>query len=248
MGPKNVTTDRNIPYRDKACVAEMSKKRVKGGSSEILHNRDPILGLINDSLVADTALERLISSINVKEEAPRRINNGKAKANMAHRKGAVSKVVSNSMHSMVTSENLARTLNVGLHKADKMFRNTTQCGIRTAVHPISRKYRINHLDLCRKYTSGIWCMDWMTSATKSITQCKGAFVSFNRTLPEVYPKESNKIMQAAETLRELCEDVGILENLKSDRAPELYGKESSYINLCQVQANQSNLCRARALQ
>ena len=102
MGPKNVTTDRNIPYRDKACVAEMSKKRIKGGSSEILHNRDPILGLINDSLVADTALERLISSINVKEEAPRRINNGKAKANMAHRKGAVSKVVSNSMHSMVT--------------------------------------------------------------------------------------------------------------------------------------------------
>ena len=110
--PKNVTTDRKIPYRDKACVAGISRKRIKGGLSEILHNRDLILGFINDSLVVDTALERLISEINVKEAAPRRINNGKAKANMAHRKGTVSKVVSNSMYSMVTHEHLARTLTI----------------------------------------------------------------------------------------------------------------------------------------
>ena len=38
-------------------------------------------------------------------------------------------------------------------------------------------------------------------------------------------------MQAAETLQEFCEDVGIPENLKSDRAPEFCGQESSYLNL-----------------
>ena len=59
----------------------------------------------------------------------------------------------------------------------------------------------------------------MLAATKSITQCKGVFVYFNRTFPEVYPKESNKIMQAAETLQELCKDEGIPDNLKSDRSP-----------------------------
>ena len=39
------------------------------------------------------------------------------------------------------------------------------------------------------------------------------------SFPEVYPKYINKIMQAAETLQEICEDVGILDNLNSDRAP-----------------------------
>ena len=38
-------------------------------------------------------------------------------------------------------------------------------------------------------------------------------------------------MQAAETMQEFCEDVGITENLKSDRAPEFYGWESSYLKL-----------------
>ena len=38
-------------------------------------------------------------------------------------------------------------------------------------------------------------------------------------------------MQAAETLQEICEDVGIPDNLKSDRAPYSYVRESSYIKL-----------------
>ena len=51
------------------------------------------------------------------------------------------------------------------------------------------------------------------------------------SFPEVYPKYINKIMQAAETLQELCECIGIPENLKSDRAPEFCGRETSYLNL-----------------
>ena len=63
----------------------------------------------------------------------------------------------------------------------------------------------------------------MLDAKNSITQCKGAFFYSNGTLPETYPKKSNKSVQAAETMQEFCEDVGITENLKSDRAPEFYG-------------------------
>ena len=38
-------------------------------------------------------------------------------------------------------------------------------------------------------------------------------------------------MQAAETLQAFCEDVGIPDNLNSDRASEFYGQESSYLKL-----------------
>ena len=65
----------------------------------------------------------------------------------------------------------------------------------------------------------------MTAATKSITQCKGKFVYSNETLPEVYPKESNKSMQAVVMFQEFYKDVGISENLKSDRASGLYVRE-----------------------
>ena len=50
-------------------------------------------------------------------------------------------------------------------------------------------------------------------------QCKNAFVYSNGKFPKVYSKQINKSMQVAETLQDLWEDVGIPENLKSDRAP-----------------------------
>ena len=98
-----------------------------------------------------------------------------------------------------------------------MIRVTTQSGIHTTVHLISRIYRRDNLYLCRKYISGIWYVDWMPAITKSITKYKCAFVYYYGTLPEVYPKESNKSMHAAETLKELFKNVGITENPKSDR-------------------------------
>ena len=100
------------------------------------HDNDLILGLVTDSLVADTALEGLVSAINVKEAAPSHISNDKAKANMAHKKGKVKKVVSNSRHFMVKPEYLARKINIGLYKVKQVLRVTTQCVICTAVHPI----------------------------------------------------------------------------------------------------------------
>ena len=109
--------DRNIPYGDKACVFKMSRKQSKSGSSEIFYKSDLILGSIDNSLVADTALEQLFSSVNVKEAAPSHINNVHAKSKMAHKKVTVRKVVANSRHYVVTPEHLAWTLNIGLDKA-----------------------------------------------------------------------------------------------------------------------------------
>ena len=49
-----------MPYGGKSCVAEISRKRSKGGLGEIFHDSKLILDSITDSLVADTSLEQLI--------------------------------------------------------------------------------------------------------------------------------------------------------------------------------------------
>ena len=86
------------------------------------------------SFVAETAFERLVLSIRVVYPAEKR-QRGKPKVAKAN------KAISNSSHSRVTPEHLARMLNIGLDKAKQMLKVTTQKGVRTAVHPIHIHYR-----------------------------------------------------------------------------------------------------------
>ena len=162
---------------------------------------------------------------------PSRSIDVKARAKTTRKKGAIRKVVANPRNSVILPKHLTRMLNICLDKAKQMLRVTTQRGIHTTVHPISRRYKTDHLHLTRKYISGRWYVDWMPTATKSIMQCKGVFVYSNRTFPEVYPKESKMSIKAAEMLQEFCEDVGISENIKSNRAPEFCAHDSPYLKL-----------------
>ena len=41
--PSNVMMDINMPYGDKSCVSEISRKHSKGGQSEIFHKSNLIL-------------------------------------------------------------------------------------------------------------------------------------------------------------------------------------------------------------
>jgi len=56
-------------------------------------------------------------------------------------------VITNDRHSKVTPEELARKWNIGLDTAKKTLDVTTQEGIRTAVHPMTRRLRVDHLNL-----------------------------------------------------------------------------------------------------
>ena len=104
-----------------------------------------------------------------------------------------------------------------------MLRVTTQCVIRTTVHPISRRYRTDNFYLHRKYINGRWYLDWMIDATNSIMQCRGKFVYSNGTFPELYPKQSNNSMQGLDKLQEVLKDIGIPDNLKSYKSLGLCG-------------------------
>jgi hypothetical protein len=50
-------------------------------------------------------------------------------------------------HTIVSAETLSKMWNIGLETAQRTLRVTTQNGLRTAVHPITRRYRVDRLHL-----------------------------------------------------------------------------------------------------
>jgi hypothetical protein len=87
--------------------------------------------------------ERLISAVNIATVYRDDVDqwNDERKA---------SSVISNDRHSKATPEELARKWNIGLQTAKDTIRVTTQRGIRTAIHPMVRRVRVDHLDLHRQ--------------------------------------------------------------------------------------------------
>ena len=69
----------------------------------------------------------------------------------------------------------------------------------------------------------------MTAKTKSIQQNKGAFVYTNGVFTKTYPLETNQQIPANTSLNEFCQDVGILEKLASDQAPDFCGRNSAFL-------------------
>ena len=222
--PHNIEMTYNRPYGDNANRAEarmiktVQRERQK---QPFEFESDLVLGSISSSLVPNLSYERMVSSV--------RISKTSSKQTKVRPKSA-SKVIGNSRHSTITPEHLARMHGIGLDKAKQLIRVTTQKGIRTAKHPIHRRYRVDHLDLHSNRLKGKWYVDWMPSKTRSITQCTGSFVYTNGEFTQVYPKESNTAEYANMSLNEFCADVGIPEKLKSDRAPELCGRQSAFLH------------------
>ena len=132
----------------------------------IEYESDLVLGSISGSFVTEMAYERLVSSVRVEYPRSKRTD----KKITAHGKGrSIRKIVANTRHSVITPEHLAQNLNIRLDKAKLMLHVTTQKGIRTEVHPIHRRYRVDHLDLHSMRLKGKWYVGWMPSKTKSIT-------------------------------------------------------------------------------
>jgi hypothetical protein len=76
-------------------------------------------------------------------------------------------VITNDRHSKVTPEELSRKWNIGLQTAKDTLKVTTQKGIRTAIHPMSRRVRVDHLHLHRQRLRGTWYTDTLLSKVKS---------------------------------------------------------------------------------
>ena len=130
-------------------------------------------------------------------------------------------------HSVVTPELLSRQWSIGLDTARQTLRATTQNGIRTAIHPITRRYRVDHLHLHRRRLNRTFYTDTLFSRVTSLRGHKCAQVFTDGSFTTVYPMHSKK--EASDALRMFIQDVGIPDTLMADLAGEQTGDDTEFI-------------------
>jgi hypothetical protein len=139
----------------------------------------------------------------------------------------VSSIISNERHSKATPEELASKWNIGLHTAKDTIRVMTQRGIRTAVHPMTRRVRVDHLNLHRQRLKGTWFADTLLSKVKSKLGNTCANVYTQGKFTRVIPMTSRK--DAGKSLIDFTDDVGIPEWLITDGATEFTGRHTEFV-------------------
>jgi len=130
-------------------------------------------------------------------------------------------------HSIVTPELLSRQWSIGLDTARQTLRATTQNGIRTAIHPITRRYRVDHLHLHRRRLNRTFFTDTLFSRVTSLRGHKCAQVFTDGAFTAVYPMHSKK--EAGDALRMFIQDVGIPDTLMADLAGEQTGDHTEFV-------------------
>ena len=89
--------------------------------------------------------------------------------------------VSSNQHSKVTGENLSEKWNIRLSQARKTLQVTTQHGVRSAILPLSRRYRTDRMYQQRKLRNQKFYTDTLFGKCKSLT---------NNTCVQIFANES----------------------------------------------------------
>ena len=134
-------------------------------------------------------------------------------------------------HSQVSTETVARKFRCGLETAQRTLKTTTQRGIRHAIHPLHRRYRVDHLNLHRRRLHHVFYMDTLFSKVKSLSGFTCAQLITNGSFTRVYPMESKASANIATVLQEFIDDVGIPETLVCDFASEQTGKHTEVMRI-----------------
>jgi hypothetical protein len=126
-------------------------------------------------------------------------------------------------HAQITVEEVARKFRCGLETAKQTLKATTQYGVRQAIHPLRRMYRVDHIDInCRRLRDTFY-MDTLFSKVQSINGHTCAQVITNGQFTRVYPMVSKASEHIARALREFIDDIGVPDELVCDLATEQVG-------------------------
>ena len=187
---------------------------------------DIVLASVTSSLTLESMLPRILSSIRVATYLP---SNSQEEQN--RKIGAIGSAVgTKSRHSQVSAEELSRKWRVGINTARQTLKVTTQLGVRTAVHPLTRRYRTDHFTLRYKRLNETFYSDTMFATTKSLKGNKCAQIFSTKDFIRVHPMESKS--ECAQALQVFAEDIGIPADLVTDGAAELTGPQSKFRKLC----------------
>jgi hypothetical protein len=135
----------------------------------------------------------------------------------------VSFVGARNRHSHITPEEVARNFKCGLDTVKQTLKTTTQHGVRHAIHPLHRRYRVDHLDLNHRHLHDTFYTDTIFSKVKSLNGNVCAQVFTNGRYTRVFPMTSKSSENIARALREFIDDVGVPNTLICDLATEQVG-------------------------
>ena len=131
----------------------------------------------------------------------------------------VSAARSTTRHTNMTPADLSRRWGIGLEAATQTIAVTTQRGLRTAVHPIHKRYRTKNTQLRYNHLNTIIYSDTMFASTKSIrgNTCAQVFVN-NMSFSKLVPMRTKG--EAGQALSEFFQTIGIPSKLHTDGAKE----------------------------
>jgi hypothetical protein len=228
--PQNIRLSSDRPYGDQRASVKALRTNIRNYSER--HEIDVVLSSVSSALVPQEMEQRMVSAVKITAKESVSIN--KVASSRPHQERIVNgrrimQTASTSRHSTITPERVSRVFGIGLNKAHKTLDVTTQQGIRHAVMPLNRRYRVDRLDLHSEYLGGKWTMDWLSARAKSISGDTGAFVITNGNFVETYPQPNHQSSQAAASLNDFMRDIGIPKHLKTDSAQEFVGAKTEFV-------------------
>ena len=178
--------------------------------------------MIKISLTFDerTFCKRLISKVNIASTYHKDVDGWTENRR-------VSSIDSNDRHSQIGPEELARKWNVGIQTVKDTFDVTTQHGDCTAVQPMTRQLRVDHLHIHRRLLKKTWFVENLMSKVHSIRGNKFANIFTQGKFIKVVPMTARS--ESGQLLAEFTDDVGIPKHLITDGAGEFTGRETEFI-------------------
>ena len=166
------------------------------------------------SIYSDPSLmQRLVSSVRVASPLDSETRN-------------VSSLSINERHANITAEELSRKLFCGIETAQQTLKVTTQRGIRHAVHPLSRRYRTDIMQIRSRTLSQTFYTDTMFSKYKSLSGNTCAQIITNGRFMHPEPLVSKS--RAGEAMVSFGHEVGIPDTLVYDGASEQCGRKTEF--------------------
>ena len=134
---------------------------------------------------------------------------------------------SSERHSDVSPQVLSERWGISITAATKTLKNTTQKFLRSAILPLSRRYRVDRM-FNRKTLSGDWSTDTMDGRAKSLEGNRYAQVFANKAyFSRIYPMDSKG--KAGDALRLFCQEFGVPASLTFDGSQEQNGKNTQFM-------------------
>ena len=134
---------------------------------------------------------------------------------------------SSERHTDVSPQALSERWGIGIGAATKTLSKTTQKFLRSAVLPLSRRYRTDMM-FQRKTLLGEWSTDTMDGRCKSLAGNRYAQVFTNKSyFSRIYPMD--KKGKAGDALRLFCQEFGVPERLVFDGSKEQTGKGTEFM-------------------